>query len=325
MAATTGASRASALDPSALMQIKSLSLRAKSVVEGFLTGLHRSPLRGFSVEFAEYRPYCEGDDPRTVDWKLLARTDRYYVKQFEDETNRRCYIALDQSRSMSYSSGEYSKADYARTLAATFGYFLRMQRDAIGLITTAAQHSTYLPPRTSNSHLQQIFGVLQRESAASESDFAGTLTQLAGLSKRRGIILMITDGLFNPETLLKPLGYLRGRSHELIMVRVLDRREVKFELPESSLLEDLETGERLFLNPDDAKRTYQQRFSQHEKELLEVCHQRKVRLLTVVTDQPPSSALLELVCGVGSQTVQGSHWAQDSKTPVGPSSRGGGR
>lgn len=307
------------------MQIKSLSLRAKSVVEGFLTGLHRSPLRGFSVEFAEYRPYCEGDDPRTVDWKLLARTDRYYVKQFEDETNRRCYIALDQSRSMSYSSGEYSKAEYARTLAATFGYFLRMQRDAIGLITTAAQHSTYLPPRTSSSHLQQVFGVLDRESAASESDFAGTLTQLAGLSKRRGLILMITDGLFDPETLLKPLGYLRGRSHDLVMVRVLDRREVNFQLPESSLLEDLESGERLFVNPDDAKRTYQQRFGEHESKLVDVCHQRKVRLLTVVTDQPPSSALLELVCGVGSQTVAGSEWANDGRPSTRTTTGGGPR
>ncbi len=291
---------AEALDPSALMQIKSLSLRAKAVVEGYTSGIHRSPLHGFSVEFAEYRPYSDGDDPRTVDWKLLARTDRYYVKQYEDETNRRCYIALDQSRSMAFGSGDYTKAEYAKTFAATLAYYLRSQRDAVGVITCAGDQSTYLPPRTSRTHLQQIIRILDRESTASETDLAAALAQLAGLSHRRGLIVLLTDALVEPETLSQPLGYLRGRGHELVIVRILDRREVDFELPGNSMVKDMETGKRIFVKPDEARRQYNERFAQHEKRLLDICHGRSARLLTLVTDQPLASGLLEFVSGTGS-------------------------
>lgn len=293
-----------AVDPSALMQIKSLSLRAKAVVDGFVTGIHRSSLRGFSVEFAEYRPYSTGDDPRTVDWKLLARTDRYYVKQFEDETNRRCYIALDQSRSMQYGTGDYSKAEYAKTFAATLAYYLRQQRDAVGVITCAGDNSTYLPPRTTRSHIQQIISILDRESRATETDLGRALSQLAGLSHRRGLIILLTDALVDPETIAKPLGYLRGRGHEIVIIRVLDRTEVDFQLPTSDMVEDLETGEQIFVNPEEARKDYSRRFDEHETRLLEVCHARQARLLTLVTDQPLASALLEFVSGSGSQTAK---------------------
>lgn len=294
---------ANAIDPSALMQIKSLSLRAKAVVDGFVSGIHRSSLRGFSVEFAEYRPYSTGDDPRTVDWKLLARTDRYYVKQFEDETNRRCYLALDQSRSMQYGSGEHNKAEYAKTFAATLAYYLRIQRDAVGVITCAGDDSTYLPPRTTRSHTQHIISILDRESKATETDLGRGLSQLAGLSHRRGLIILLTDALVDPKTLTKPLGYLRGRGHELVIVRVLDRAEIDFQLPTSDMVEDLETGEQIFVNPDEARKEYTRRFQEHEKRLVEVCHARQARLLTLVTDQPLASALLEFVSGTGSQTA----------------------
>lgn len=196
------------IDPSAIMQIKNLTLRAKTIVEGFTAGLHRSPLHGFSVEFSEYRPYVVGDDPRNLDWKLLARTDRYYVKQYEDETNRRCYIAVDQSRSMAYGNGQYSKAQYAQTLAATLAYYLNMHRDAVGVMTCGNAAPEFLPPRHRTGHLQQIMRLLGHESAGVDSNLAGSLSQLASLSRRRGLVVLISDLLTEP---LNRYHFLRAR------------------------------------------------------------------------------------------------------------------
>ncbi len=210
------------IDPTALMQIKNLTLRAKAVVEGFMSGLHRSPMHGFSVEFSEYRPYVQGDDPRRVDWKLLARTDRSYVKQYEDETNRRCYLVIDQSRSMSYGSLSYSKAAYARTLAATFAYYLTQQRDAVGVMTCGKRGIEYLPARHRPGHLQQLMRFIETSSEGTETNLPAALSQLAGRSQRRGLVVILTDALFEPEQLALPLGYLRGRGHEVVIVRLLD-------------------------------------------------------------------------------------------------------
>ncbi len=150
----------STIDPRALMRIKSLQLRAKATVEGFLKGIHRSPYHGFSVEFTEYRQYSPGDDPRHLDWRLFARSDRYYVKRFEDETNLRCTLVVDTSRSMQFRSGEYSKGDYARTTAATIAHFLGLQRDAVGLLTFEDRITDYLPPRLRPGQLRRLMGML---------------------------------------------------------------------------------------------------------------------------------------------------------------------
>ena len=295
------------IDPSAIMQIKNLMLRAKTVVEGFASGLHRSPLHGFSVEFAQYRPYVLGDDPRNLDWKLLARTDRCFVKQYEDETNRRCYIAVDQSRSMSFASDGYSKAEYARTLAATFAYYLTQQRDAVGLmlcgnlmlsgnhVLSGNKVPEYLPPRHRKGHLQQIMGMLGQDSVGADSDLSAALSQLAGLSKRRGLIVLLSDLLTDPESLFQPLGYLRGRSHEILVIRVLDPAEVHFKLEKSTMLRDMETGREIFVDPTAAAAEYRRRFDIHEQQLIDICHRRSARYMTITTDQPMDSALLELI------------------------------
>jgi uncharacterized protein (DUF58 family) len=272
-----------------------LMLRAKTVVEGFASGLHRSPLHGFSVEFAQYRPYVLGDDPRNLDWKLLARTDRCYVKQYEDETNRRCYIAVDQSRSMSFASDGYSKAEYARTLAATFAYYLTQQRDAVGLMLCGNTEPEYLPPRHRKGHLQQIMGMLGQESIGADSDLSAALSQLAGLSKRRGLIVLLSDLLTDPESLFQPLGYLRGRSHEILVIRILDPSEVNFKLEKSTMLQDMETGKEIFVDPTVAAAEYRRRFDIHEQQLVDICHRRSARYMTITTDQPMDSALLELI------------------------------
>ncbi len=277
------------------MQIQNLILRAKTVVEGFSNGLHRSSLRGFSVEFAEYRPYVLGDDLRNLDWKLVARSDRYYVKQFEDETNRRCYLAVDQSKSMNYGTAGYTKAEYARTMAATLAYFLYGQRDAVGLISCGTAQPDYLPARHRTGHLQQIMSILGKENVGIESDLSASLAQLAGLSKRRGLVILLSDLLVPVESLSQPLGYLRGRGHEILVLRVLDRTEVDFSLQQSAMLQDLETGKEIYVDPAAIRTDYLKKFNQHADELTEMCHRKSVRLANVITDQPLDHALFELV------------------------------
>ena len=277
------------------MQIQNLILRAKTVVEGFSNGLHRSSLRGFSVEFAEYRPYVLGDDLRNLDWKLVARSDRYYVKQFEDETNRRCYLAVDQSKSMNYGTAGYTKAEYARTMAATLAYFLYGQRDAVGLISCGTAQPDYLPARHRTGHLQQIMSILGKENVGIESELSASLAQLAGLSKRRGLVILLSDLLVPVESLSQPLGYLRGRGHEILVLRVLDRTEVDFSLQQSAMLQDLETGKEIYVDPAAIRTDYLKKFNQHADELTEMCHRKSVRLANVITDQPLDHALFELV------------------------------
>ena len=277
------------------MQIQNLILRAKTVVEGFSNGLHRSSLRGFSVEFAEYRPYVLGDDLRNLDWKLVARSDRYYVKQFEDETNRRCYLAVDQSKSMNYGTAGYTKAEYARTMAATLAYFLYGQRDAVGLISCGTAQPDYLPARHRTGHLQQIMSILGKENVGIESDLSASLAQLAGLSKRRGLVILLSDLLVPVESLSQPLGYLRGRGHEILVLRVLDRTEVDFSLQQNAMLQDLETGKEIYVDPAAIRSDYLKKFNQHADELTEMCHRKSVRLANVITDQPLDHALFELV------------------------------
>ena len=283
------------IDPGALMQIKNLTMRAKAVVEGFTAGLHRSPLHGFSVEFSEYRPYVEGDDPRSLDWKLLARTDRYYIKQYEDETNRRCYIAMDQSRSMAYGSAGYSKAEYARTLAATFAYYLTQQRDAVGLMTCGIGQNDFLPARHRKGHLQHLMRFLDRESEAVQSNIGDAIGELASLSKRRGVVVVISDLLVDSDSLAKPIGYLRGRGHEVLIIRVLDPTEITFTLPQSTMLVDMESGREIYVDPEAAKAEYRSRFLEHQNKLIGICHRRAARVVTLATDQPLDGALLELV------------------------------
>lgn len=304
MASQSGRQRVTAgtrwfIDPAAIMQIKNLTLRAKSVVEGFTSGLHRSPLHGFSVEFSEYRPYVTGDDPRNLDWKLLARTDRYYVKQYEDETNRRCYIAIDQSSSMAYGTAGYNKADYGRTLAATLAYYLTLQRDAVGILTCGVAEPEYLPPRHKTGHLQQIMRMLESESRGVQSNLGSALSQLASLSSRRGLLVIISDLLTEPESLYQPLGYLRGRGHEILIIRVLDRTEIQFTLEKSTMLRDMETGREMYVDPEAAKAEYKRRFEVHQQQLLDICHRRAARLITVTIDQPLDVALLELISAAG--------------------------
>src|SRR3954471_11588465 len=271
-------SAASFIDPPTLMRIKSLQLRARIVVQGFLSGLHRSPHHGFSVEFSEYRQYSPGDDPRYLDWKLYARSDRYYIKRFEEETNLRCHLLVDLSRSMGYGSVAYTKIDYARTAAATLAYFLSMQRDAVGLVTFDQRIADYLPARYRPGHLHRIMVCLERAVAGTSTDLSAPLEQVAATVRKRGMIVLISDLLAGTEALRSRLGFLRSQGHEVVLMRVLDPAELEFDFKQATTFFDLESGRDLYVDPAAARQQYRQRFSKHAGEIGQACRELGVAL-----------------------------------------------
>ncbi len=277
------------------MKIKSLELRARVVVDGFMVGIHRSPWHGFSVEFTDYRQYSPGDDVRYLDWKLFARQDRYYIKRFEDETNLRCYLVADLSRSMEFGTTGYTKAEYARTCLATLGYFLSLQCDAVGLLTFDETIGEYLPPRYRPGHLRRLMLGLERATSGQRTDLAPPLEQITRLATRRGLVVLVSDMLAPVAGLARQLGYLRSQGHEVIVMRVLDPAEVSFDFDDPKIFEDMESGRRLFVDPDAIRRSYLQNFRQHAQELDEICRQQGVDLLTLQTGKPLDEGLLEFV------------------------------
>ena len=283
------------IDMSALMRIKNLQLRAKSVVDGFHNGLHRSPLHGFSVEFSEYRPYSTGDDPRTIDWKLFARSDRYYIKKFEDETNRRCYLVVDKSKSMDFGSLSYTKCDYARTVAATLAYYLTLQRDAVGLLTFDAEISDVLTARFRTGQLKRILSLLEKPSSGASTDLQRPLSHLADIVRQRSLIIIVSDFLVPAESLRIPLSMLRARRHEVVLLRLLDPTEVTFDLEKASMLEDLETGRELYVDPNLAKASYQAKFRKHEASLLELAGQLGIGWTSLQTNESVEHVLFDFL------------------------------
>jgi uncharacterized protein (DUF58 family) len=286
---------ASFIDPNSLMRIKSLQMRAKVVVEGFFTGLHRSPFHGFSVEFSEYRQYSPGDDLRYLDWRLFARTDRYYIKRFEDETNLRCYLLVDMSRSMGYGSLDYSKATYAKTAAATLAYFLALQRDAVGLLTFDEQIAEYLPARFRPGHLHRLMMCLEQALSGKSTDLGAPIEQIARTVTKRGLIILISDLLAPIDTLQKNLGYLRSRGHEVVLMRVLDPSEVAFEFAEAAMFEDLESGRDLYVDPKTIRGKYLERFRAHAEAISKACSSLGIDFYQFTTDRSLELALFDFL------------------------------
>ena len=283
------------IDPVTLMRIKSLQLRARIVVNGFLSGLHRSPHHGFSVEFSEYRQYTPGDDPRHLDWRLFARSDRYYIKRFEDETNLRCTLVVDMSRSMGFSSMAYTKVDYARTLAATFAYFLSTQRDAAGLVTFDQEIADFVPARYRPGHLHRLMVCLERAVAGASTDVSKPLEQIAATVRKRGMIVLISDLLTPPEVLAPRLGFLRSQGHEVVLLRVLDPAEIEFSFEKAATFVDLETGKDLYIDPLTARAQYQANFQKHAAAVETTCRDLGVDLYTLSTARPLELALFDFL------------------------------
>lgn len=288
-------SAASFIDPAALMRIKSMQLRARVVVEGFMSGLHRSPYHGFSVEFTEYRQYSPGDDLRYLDWKLFARSDRYYLKRFEDETNLRSWLLVDLSKSMGYGSLTYDKATYAKTAAATIAYFLAFQRDAVGLITFDAAIKDFLPARFRPGHLHRLMMALEHAPAGTATDLSAPLEQVAKVAQKRGLVILLSDLLAPLEAVETQLGYLRARGHEVVVMRVLDPAEVDFPFQEAALFHDVESGRELYIDPQLARERYRQKFDDHAAGLARACNKLGVDLMNLTTSQPLELALFDFL------------------------------
>ena len=285
----------SMIDPASLMRLKNLELRAKVVVEGFLTGLHRSPYHGFSVEFSEYRQYTPGDDPRYLDWRLYARSDRYYIKRFEDETNLRCWLLVDLSRSMSFGTEAYDKAEYAKTAAATLAYYLTQQRDAVGLLTFDETLTEFLPARYRPGHLHRLMLGLERSVGGKSTNLETPLERIAAAVSKRGLIVLISDLLTPVESLEKNLGYLRSRGHEVLLIRVLDPAELTFSFPDPAMFRDVESGRQLYIDPETARENYLEQFHAHLRIIQRTCNNLGIEFCQISTDQPLEIVLFDFL------------------------------
>jgi uncharacterized protein (DUF58 family) len=245
------------LDPSVVARLGTLELKARTIVEGFLSGLHRSPFKGFSVEFAEYRQYIPGDDLSTIDWKVYARSDRYFVKKFEEETNLDCHLLLDVSGSMGYGSHHgMSKFEYGACLAASLGYLMNRQRDAVGLTAFDENIVTMVPASSRPGHLRSLLVALERLRTAHQTNVAKPLHQLADTLTKRGLVVLISDLLDNPEEIIRGLKHFQFRGIDVIVFHVLDADELDFPFEHASRFEDLETAEEITAVPRAVREHY---------------------------------------------------------------------
>ena len=245
------------LEPHALARVKNLAVVARGVVEGFISGLHASPYKGFSVEFAEHRQYAPGDDPRHIDYRMLGRTDRLYVKQYEEETNMRAQILLDTSGSMGYSfDGKLTKLQYASYLTAVLAYLMTRQQDSVGLTSFDTQIRLDLPARSSPRHFNEMMRQLERVEAGRETGVAEILHRLAARFKRRCLIVLVSDLYDDPEAVARALHHFRHRRHEVVVFHVLDKAEIEFPFRDVVSFQDLETDERLQVDPAYVRDVY---------------------------------------------------------------------
>jgi len=285
------------LDPAVLASISSLDLLAKTVVDGFVAGLHRSPDFGFSQEFAEYRAYTPGDDLRHVDWNLFARTERCYLKRYRGETNSQLTILLDASNSMNYTSGQPAfgpptKMDYSRYLAASLFYLaIHNQRDAAGLIVFDDEVRDYIRPSTRQGQMHRLLSGLERAEPVARTNLAKPLAHFQELLHRRGIAIIISDFYESPESIVRTIEPLRFHGNEVVLFHVLDPKEIRPELRGPAILVDLETDERLEVIPEYARTDYRRKIDHHIEQLRSRTRAAGMDYYLLVTDQPLDSAL----------------------------------
>ena len=290
------ASTGHSVDPQALLAIHDLELRARTVLEGVRAGLHRSPFTGFSAEFTEYRQYSPGDDLRYLDWRVLARTDRHFLKKFEEETNLRCFLLVDASRSMRFGSGSVPKADYARTLVATLAWFLHQQRDVVGTALFDEHVHDVVPPRWRAGHLRHVFATLSRVPAGRDTNLAVALQETARLCRRRSLIVIVSDFLTPAMDWSPALNELTAAGHDVRALQILDPAEVSLEgFGNAAIWEDLETGQTRYVDPSQARAGYRQRFDAHAATLRTAFDRAAVARQVITTDEPLDRALLRFL------------------------------
>jgi uncharacterized protein (DUF58 family) len=294
---TSGPTPARFLDPELLARIGSLELLARAVVEGFMSGLHRSPFTGFSTEFTEYRQYNPGDDLRYLDWRLLGRTDRYFIKKYRADTNTQCHLLIDTSASMNYAhSSSVTKLQYATFLAASLAYLLNRQQDSVGLVAFNNKVHTHVPARNRTGHMRTIFGNLSQLKAESETHLGESLHQLAEILTRRGIVVIISDFYDQPDRLQEAFQHLRFKGHDLVAFQVLDQNELDFNFSDPVLLlEDSETQEQMPVLPDVVMGGYRERMKRHVDDMRTCAAANHVDFEMLTTRQPLDYALFSFL------------------------------
>ena len=273
------------LRPETVALLNSMSLRARLVVEGYIIGHHRSPYHGFSVEFAEHRSYGPGDEIKHIDWKLFGKTDRLYVKRYEEETNLRAHIILDTSKSMLYSSAEVSKLSYANSLAASLSYLMINQQDAVGIAKFSEKIDTFIPPKARPSHLTLILSQLDDKDSGNDTQIGMVLHELADRIKKRGMVILISDLLDKPENIMKGLKHFRHQNQEVIVFHIQDRKESEFDFDTRTKFFDMETGEEIVTEPWHIRSNYNELISKLESNYKSNCRENLIDYVPLFTDQ----------------------------------------
>jgi uncharacterized protein (DUF58 family) len=277
------------LDPTVLTRIGNLELVARTVVEGFISGLHSSPFLGLSLDFAAHRPYMPGDDIRKVDWRVFARTDRFYVKEYEAETNANVFFALDISRSMDYGSGEVTKLEYARFMTACLAYLSAGQRDRVGAATFDSGLVDHVFPSVRNRRL--VLAALDRARAERAGDLLDPLRKIGESLRRKGLVVLVSDLYARPPAVLSAVAALKSKGHDVIVFHVLDPAELRFPFETPRSFEDLETGERIPITPDEMGEEYLEQVEAHTSELARLMAQNRIDYELFDTSEPLDGAL----------------------------------
>jgi len=282
------------LDPKAISRISRLDVRSRMVVEGFLTGQHKSPYHGFAIEFAGHREYVPGDEIKHIDWRVWSKTDRLYIKEYEEETNLKCHILLDCSKSMRYgekSEPAWSKFDYAATAVASLAFLLQQQQDAVGLTTFHTQIDRQLPPSSHPSQLKRLLNELEQVRPDNKTEVSALFLQLAGQIQQRGIVMLVSDLFLDLNTLTQALQQFRLRRHEVIVLHVLHEDELTFPFEGNTLFRGLEVDQEVHANPRALRRSYLEVFGRYLENVRKLCASQNIDYVRLSTAEPLDAAL----------------------------------
>lgn len=281
------------LDPAVISKLKTLELKARSVVEGFMVGLHRSPFHGFSVEFSEHRPYMQGDPLKNIDWKVFGKSEKFVIKQYEEETNLLCHIFVDASKSMGFKhSGKITKLEYAITLAASLAYLMINQQDAVGVAVYSDKILDYLPPKANTVYLKTILTALNKVAATGATSTSKSLDSIADKIKKRGLTIIISDFFDDPDSIMSALKHFHYKKNEVIVFQILDPIEKNFGFDRDAVFIDLETKEEMTTQPHQIQNAYQQAMREYLAKIKSGCLNFGIEYNLIDTNQPFDKALI---------------------------------
>jgi uncharacterized protein (DUF58 family) len=280
------------LKPEVLEKIRTLNLRAKIIVKGFLTGLHESPYHGFSLEFKQHRPYYQGDPLNKINWKLYARTERFYLKKYQAETNLSSFLLLDKSNSMKFGE-RISKFHYARTLAASLSYLLLKQNDSVGLVLFDSEIKSFIPARSQTNHLKYLLRAMSKDKPSGKTSISNALFQLFPLVKKRSLFILFSDLLDEPEKVIKNINVMKAKKHEVIIFQILDRKERDFSFHGESMFKDMEDSKTIQVDPENLRGLYRDKFNRFLSSYKSGFAPRHIDYFQLTTDVPYDKALTE--------------------------------